>query len=253
MPIPAAAQMVVINDDSVVVRDTDGDAAATLDSQGDLELGGLGRNGDIRLLDVEGDQTVTIDGNTGNITLGGGNDDGDISLLDSDGTTSTIYLNGQLGQITLGNSGSNEDGDITVRNSAGGTSFEVDGATGTATNDLDGNGLVKGWARMGDDGTLVSCWRCSTNTAHTKRISEGQYTVDFPSLGDDITTRPFVCSIAHGNLDETDGVEFLHVVCTAANGDPSKVYVQTFRYNDDDIGNDFGVVYRDSPFTVVIY
>ena len=55
--------------------------------------------------------------------------------------------------------------------------------TNLFSNDEDeSNGLVKAWAQIDADGTIVACWRCNTDPAETRRLGTGAYEVDFTPL-----------------------------------------------------------------------
>lgn len=139
----------------VSVTRTSGTAATVrIDgNNGNLRLGGDGRDGDLAILDSSGNNrfnfsgdgmqfvvkapdgtTIIKIGTNGNIELGGGGHDGDILLNRSDGTR-TIHMDGQNGNAWLGGSGS--DGDLVLfpagvahSNNLADSTIHLDGASG---------------------------------------------------------------------------------------------------------------------------
>jgi hypothetical protein len=71
--------------------------------------------------------TVLLNAQGGNITLGGGTKDGDLTCLDSSGAT-TVRINGEQGNLRLG--GGTKDGDLTCLDSSGATTVRIDGEQG---------------------------------------------------------------------------------------------------------------------------
>ncbi len=197
-------------------------AVETYDSDG-VRMGRLSRN----YLDL------------GSVGGGGAGGDGQIYLLDGATGNTIIRLDAVTGDATLGGLGA--DGDLIVKDSLGIPTLSVDGDTGTISNILSGNGLVKAWAEISADGSIVRCWRCNTDTAQTRSISTGTYEVDFTPLGNDISTRPFVVSITRNEPIVPSG---RMVNGAIRNLDPSSIWVGIY----DSVGNTF-----NSAFTVVIY
>jgi len=238
------AQAQVILDQSNVLIEVGGTQTARLSSGGDLYLGGDGMYGDI--ISYKGTEGAVFYWNAGSadLTIGGATSgtplDGHVYLKDNDGVTTTIELRGQYGDIILGGSGSNEDGDLTIRDNDGSSSIILDGASGNATNQLGGNGLIKAWARINSNGTVASCWRCNTNASYTFNSSPGYYYVDF-NFTTDITSRPLsavidshsVGSITHGNIQ-----------LGYRSGDSSAVWVRT--------SSETGTA-GNRPFTLFVY
>ena len=110
------------------------------------------------------------------------------------------------------------------------TKVELSGATGTATNSLNGNGFVKGWAKIDQDGTVLSCYNCDPDPVKTFKQGPGIYFVDFSPIDDDISSRPALATI-NGSTQTT--------ISTAADaGDPSRVEVFTS---------------ADAQFTVMVF
>jgi hypothetical protein len=122
-------------------------------NNGNLALGGDGRDGDLAIKDRNGNTRFNFsgdgmefvvkaaDGTTiikigpfGNIELGGGGQDGDLLLNRADGTR-TIHLDGHQGNAWLGGSGT--DGDLLLfpanvahSNNASDATIHLDGASG---------------------------------------------------------------------------------------------------------------------------
>ena len=99
--------------------------------------------------------------------------------------------------------------------------------TGNVTNlfsneEDESNGLVKAWAQIDADGTIIACWRCNTDPAETRRTSTaGHYEVDFTPLATDITGRPRSVAL------DGDGIRRWHHRAGRPHGDPSSVFVDT--------------------------
>jgi hypothetical protein len=107
---------------------------------------------------------------------------------------------------------------------------------------VNGNGMVKAWARINADGTVASCWRCNQDTNETRRLAMGGYEVDFTPLSTDIRGRPrmaildafgAIYSFAGGGIRVSDNF-----------ADPSSVIVNIY----DPDGND-----QDSSFDLIIF
>ncbi len=58
--------------------------------------------------------------------------------------------------------------------------------SGDAIQHLTDNGLAKAWAKVAEDGSLVSCYRCASSS----KVATGTYRVSFSPLGTDIRARP---------------------------------------------------------------
>jgi hypothetical protein len=160
-------------------------------------------------------------------------------LKDTDGVTNTIDMDGGTGYIVLGNAGSSEDGDIRVNDTDGSQSIYLDGASGNVTNQFAGNGLVKAWARINSDGTVASCWRCSTSASNTQKVGTGQYEVDF-TIASDIRARPRTGILDRHTTSTSNGM----ITLADRAGDNSSVWVDT---------KDPSGTATDQAFTVVIY
>ena len=77
-------------------------------------------------------ETIVLSVNDGNLVLGGDGRDGDLMLTDRAGAV-TIALNGESGAMHLGGSG--EDGDLTVRDAQFKQTVHLDGRTGDLTSE----------------------------------------------------------------------------------------------------------------------
>lgn len=142
--------------------------------------------------------------------------------------SSTIHLDGESGKIGLG--GFDNDGDLLLTDSSLSPTIVLDGDTGSAETSLDGNGFVKGWARIGSDGVVLSCYNCNPDPRFTGKLALGLYYVDFGPIANDISSRPrFVTLDRHGTsqaivdrvtLDDDD------------TGDPSRIKVITGEAQD---------------------
>jgi len=194
------------------------------------------------------EEAFFFNASTSDLTLGTGNsttsgDDGDIFLQDGSGNTS-VSISGSGGSITLGESTGN-DGELFLRDSAGSTAgLSLDGGTGNiSTNQLNGNGLVKAWARVGSDGVVDSCYRCNSSATESQKIAgfTGAYEIDFTPLGTDISDRPWTCSLGTGETFSESGRS---IYCVQRSADASSVFVQ--------IQNAAGAD-TDSAYTIVVY
>ncbi|MFV2073884.1 MAG: hypothetical protein ACC742_14700 [Thermoanaerobaculales bacterium] len=239
----ARAQQVILENSMLRIESGGSVEVVRLDSGGDLVLGGPGWFGDITSYRGSDGTVFVFNAATADLTLGGASagtpQTGDLFLKDNDGTTNTIVLNGLTAQIILGNSASTEDGDILVRDTDGTSSITMDGASGNVSNQFAGNGLVKAWARINSDGTVASCWNCSTNAANTQKLFTGQYEVDF-TFASDITARPRAGILdTHGTLITAGEIYLANRL-----GDNSSVWVGTL----DSAGTS-----SDRAFTIMIY
>ena len=84
-------------------------------------------NGDIRIKDSAGAETVYLDGENGNLTLGGGTKDGDLTIRSTNGKPS-IVLAGADGIVTVGGEGVN--GDIFIKNNNDVETIRITGSNG---------------------------------------------------------------------------------------------------------------------------
>jgi len=233
------AQSVSLDNGSVEVFDTDGDSAVLIDNGANYTAGGNGRTATFNLRGSDGPVTLSYHAFQAQLILGGGTHEGILLLKDDDGVTTTIDLDGRTGGIRLGGNG--EDGDLIVYDNTNTETFRVNGQSGSATNELSSNGLVKAWARINSDGTVLSCWRCDQAVSATFQLSTGSYLVDFSPLGPDIQSRPRTAIIdSHDTSVAAPGAIRL------ANSSPStRVLVLTTDVIDG--------TSADRPFTVFVF
>ncbi len=223
------AQNVSIGNGTVEVFDTDGDSAVLIDNGADYTAGGDGRTASLTLRASDGLPTLTYNAFLAQLIVGGDSHEGILLIKDDDFVT-TIELDGQTGAVRLGGLG--KDGDVIVFDNTAVETFRINGANGTATNDQNGNGLVKAWARVGSDGTVESCWRCSD----ANRSGAGIYTVSFNI---DVSGRPRTATIdSHAGGPPSTGTVRLDNAGTSGIG---------VRTTDNSFTN------ADRPFTVVVY
>ena len=147
-----------------------------------------------------------------------------------------IRSNDIRANIALG--GSTGDGRLRLRNEDGVNAVELRASDGNVnnlfSNEADqSNGLVKAWAQINADGTIVACWRCNTDPNETRRLSTRSYEVDFAPLATDMTDRPRLAAIDLGGF----------IVFVDRAGDASPVFVST-RNSDD--------VFSDQTFVLII-
>ncbi len=187
----ARAQSVSLDNGTVEIFDGDGDSAVLIDNGADYTAGGDGRSAVMELRDLGGFSIFSFSAALGQLVLGGGTQEGIFLVKDNDGITTTIDLDGRTGRILLGALG--EDGDLIVNDGNAVETIRLNGANGTVTNNEDGNGLIKAWAKVDDDGTLVSCWRC----VDSFRLIAGSYLVQF---NEDIGSRPRTATIDSHSL-----------------------------------------------------
>ena len=146
--------------------------------------------------------------------------------------------------IALGGSG--DDGRLRLRNEDGDTAVQLRASNANVTNlfsneENQSNGLVKAWAQIAADGTIVACWRCNTDPAETRRFGVGQYEVDFAPLSTDIRGRP-----RSATIDAASGEVLLAAAILQDRfDDSSSVFVGTIRLVNPDFVN--------SPFVLIIY
>ena len=214
-------------------------------SAGDLNLGGGSVDGDLILKEsTTGITTIAADGDLGDLTLGAlgtAGDDGDLYLRDEAGVVNNVRVLGSSADIWLGSTSTGDDGDVYLHDGTSTAySVQLTGSSGSVYNKITGNGLVKGWAQVNGDGTVSSCWRCSTSATNTSKQDTGVYEVDF-TIDADITGRPVLCSTGH-NDSTINGQD--SIACVQRSGDTSTVWVVT--------RNGAGAT-ADSNFTVLVF
>lgn len=235
-----AAQSVGLEGGILSIRDSDGNRTWAAGFSGSSVAGGSGSCGSQQIKNQD-DVLTVFSTCLGNLFLGGGNEDGDIHLTDTDGVTTTVSLDGQRGLAELGSA--DDDGDLWIwnQNTDNQRAIDLNGATATATQELGGNGFVKAWAKIDQDGNVVSCYRCNLLPAETRRLDTGTYEVSFSPLGVDIRERPRLAIV-----DKHDGgLHFPAITILGTNnGDTTSVWVETWNLD----GN-----HSDRPFTLFIF
>ena len=237
------------NDEGALIFEADG---ASVPRSVRIGRGGAAAtNEDTDLLVIDPDfSTVTtepvmeMNASTGTLILGSGSgstpgESGELYIENGSGTTN-IWVFG-TGQAYLGNTGSS--GTLYVDNgTASWNSIVLAGSTSSVTNQFNGNGIVKAWARINADGAVASCYRCNGDTGETRLISgfTGAYEVDFTPVGTDISGRPWTCSLGNGATFGAIG----QISCVTRSGDASSIFIDT-RNTVGDSAN--------LAFTVVVY
>ena len=108
-------------------------------------------------------------------------------------------------------------------------------------------GLVKAWARLNANGTVISCFRCNPEPSETRRLGVGIWEVDFTPLGTDISTRPRMCTSEHFTPGAAGPNTDDNICNTSTSTDLSTVNVRIW---------DGGVTPNtpeDDQFTVIIF
>ena len=116
------------------------------DQTGDIDAGGSGEDGDLRLKSSSGETTIHLDGDNAQLQAGGGGTDGSILLKSRDGS-SRVAINSPFPGITIGGSGGR--GNLWLVPS---DSFQFGGLTATVSLDADSASIVAGG--RGTDGQL---------------------------------------------------------------------------------------------------
>lgn len=94
---------------------------------GNIDSGGNGHDGDLRLKDAKGRTTIHLNAFDGAVLLGGPEQDGDIKMKNAKDQI-TVHINGRSGNVHLGGNG--EDGDLFIKNGEGAETILLDGKTG---------------------------------------------------------------------------------------------------------------------------
>lgn len=119
-------------------------------------------------------------------------------LTDQQGSSGrSLFFDSSRARLELG-SGSptvpGQPGQILMNDGGGEVTLEIDGATGDLEQTDTANGLVKAWAIIKGDGTIVDCYNC--RESGTGRIIEGHYQVDFAPVSVNISgDRPALASL----------------------------------------------------------
>ena len=216
-------------------------------------------SGRFELFNSSGNTAILLDGASSSprLRLGFGGTFGsaaDVDLLVEDPSSGdfgslvgpVFMIDASLGALSLGSGGSNlpgEDGEIYVEDGHGNTTFQVAGDSGTASQVVSGNGLVKAWAKINADGTVHSCWNCNPDPLETRLCCDGlaHYEVDF--LLGDISTRPYLLVTGPHTavLDSPFGpfsqqvVPIVIAAVTPRFGDTSSLYVQLADLNNTNL------------------
>ncbi|MBJ3762440.1 tail fiber domain-containing protein [Maribius pontilimi] len=82
------------------IRTPTGDTVVLSVNDGNLTLGGAGRDGDLMLTDRAGNLTIGLNGESGSLHLGGTTEDGDVTLYDRN-TRQTVHMDGAKGDVTM--------------------------------------------------------------------------------------------------------------------------------------------------------
>ena len=138
------------------------------------------------------------------------------------------------------------DGRLQIRDANNAAAVNLDGSSGNVINRFSNeqdqsNGLVKAWAQINADGTIVACWRCNTDPNETQRIAAGHYEVDFTPLATDITGRPRLAILdGHDTSTPAHGT----IVLADRTDDPSSILLRS----KDEAGD-----FADAPFVLMIF
>ena len=185
---------------------------------------------------------MELNASAASLTLGSGNatnvgQSSELYMESGDGKTN-VWLYGS-GQAYLGSSG--YSGFLALDNGTSSwSSIQLSGSNGNVVNQFGGNGVVKAWARINADGSVASCYRCDPSAAETRRLSTGNYEVDFTPVGTDVSSRPWTCSLGTGAVFGAIG----QIGCVQRSGDPSSLFVN--------IRGTTGLA-ADVAYTVVVY
>lgn len=229
------AQSVVTGSGFIRVHDDSGNLAWLVNSEAEMVVGGAGACAQLLVFDNDHSVDMYTDGCAGDLFLGGGDDDGDIRLTDTDGLTTTISLDGQRGLVELGSP--DDDGDLWIwnHNTDDQRAIDLNGATGTASQQLGGNGFVKAWAKINADGTVASCYQCNMSSSETQRLFLGQYEVSFSPLAADITSRPRLAVFDSHDIASPAG----EISLANRSLDTASVFVHTLDSGGDDADRSF--------------
>jgi len=138
-----------------------------------------------------------------------------------------IKSNDLQSRLTLRQPG--RDGRLQIRDANNAAAVNLNGTSGNVTNLFsnlqdESNGLVKAWAQIAANGSVVACWRCNTDPAETRLVpglGAGSYEVDFTPLATDIRGRP-----RSATIDDVNSFAAMLAVANR-NGDTSSVFVNT--------------------------
>ncbi len=212
----------------ILLRDTTNFTTLQANSAGDLILGSSTSDGDITVKESSTNRTnFSVDGDTATVTVGAHGalgDAGQIYIRDDDGVSNNLWLRGNFADFNMGSTVSGQDGDISLSNgTSSSVALDLEGSSGSISNIITGNGVVKAWAQINADGTVNSCHRCNASITQTNNISTGTYEVDFV-ISTDISARPVVCS---AGITASLGTSAYQINCVGRSGDPSSIFVIT--------------------------
>ena len=190
------------SNNNIVLKDEDENIVAQLGVNGNLVLGGGVYDGDVRLKDAAGNETIALSAGEGTLRVGGNGVRGEITLKSTDGITG-IELDGGAAEIVVGSQGRNgyvrlqdssmvevitisansgnitcgangKDGDLIVRNEFGQETIHLHGSSGdiilsnadcAEEFDVCGEGVEPGSVMVLDG---ESGLRCSTEAYDTR-------------------------------------------------------------------------------------
>lgn len=146
------------------------------------------------------------------------------------------------------------DGDLLVQDGAGVTTIALDGGSANAVQLIDpadtsmANGFVKAWAKIDEDGSVVSCWNCNTDVQATRRLALGKYQVDF--LLGNIGNRPVLATVGTHSSAATF---FRAWIGTQPSTDVSAVLVETETILINFPGDPVQHAHTDQAFTLFVF
>jgi len=209
--------------------------------EGFIELGSNGTHGALLLERSDGRpsghfHTSGLSVGTRNFGLVSGTA-GHLYVNPSFGSVSALQFEAAVGELIIGSE--EAEGGLTIRATDLADSLTVTGAEGTIANRLEGQGLVKAWARLNADGSLLDCYRC--DATGTGKRALGTYDINFSPLAADIRDRPRA-AVLDTHSDDAPVLGFIGV--GNVSGETARVRVST--------GDTAGPAV-DQAFTVLIY
>lgn len=160
------------------------------------EIGGTNAgDGSLYLKNDAGVTAIGMTASNGLLDVGGSGNEGDIYVRDGTVTnTVTFDVSGDSGLVTLGGPG--QDGDLNIKNITDTTTFQVDGNTGDVSQARNADGLVKAAVLANCTNTGASITRSFNRVAGAITIvsgaSAGVCTIDF---GFDVYDRYVVATV----------------------------------------------------------
>ena len=239
-----------IKDGTIRGRDLADEAVNSAKLSEDIILGDSGNNGSLVVRASNLRNYLAASGTTtnGGVVVGqsgGTGMDVDFYVYDPTEVDTAAHIDASEARLILGSgtgADPGDDGNITLEDGEGNNSIELDGDTGTVQNNLlVGNGLVKAWARINADGTVLTCWRCNNAPAATQRISNpGVYEVSFSPLATDIQSRPRLAVLDSHSTNTTGG----EINLANRSADNTSVWVGT---------RDSNGAFANRAFTLIIF